>query len=358
VIGLKSHYRIGLDIGSHAVKMVIAEKGSHGHQRLVKALCYDLYSAGEKYDPDGPKKAIVVPLVLEMFQEVGIRPRRISHLATCLSGLNMATKELVTMQLPEEEMNSSVIAEARKHLPLDGSESMVDYQVLGEDQREVDKLRVLVAATTRRTFDTHIDMLREIELKPGVIDLEPLAAINSYINFNELPDQGVVVFLHLGARRTNLMIYGRKDMFFSRDLPVGGFTFTDDIMRTMNVPFAEAEEIKKSKGLNPAGNGAGQESSGSALSIKDKTPLEKLGDEVNRSLRYYVKETGQPQFVKLVLTGGCAENEELAESLASKFSIPAEAYDPFAHMEGNPEVKNRSQFAAAVGLAARAQAVL
>ncbi|MBU1919674.1 pilus assembly protein PilM, partial [bacterium] len=137
MFGLKSNLRVGLDIGSHAVKMVVAEKAGHGHQKLVKAIGRDIYSGKEKYDADGPKKAAVVPLILEMFQELGIRPRSISHLATCLSGSNMATKELRTLQLPEEEMNSSVIAEARKHLPLDGSESLVDYMMLGEDQREM-----------------------------------------------------------------------------------------------------------------------------------------------------------------------------------------------------------------------------
>jgi type IV pilus assembly protein PilM len=360
VLGLKSSLRVGLDIGSHAVKLVVAERGSHGHQKLVKALAQNIYSGKEKFDPDGPKKAAVVPLVLEMFQEAGLRPKRISHLATCLSGMNMATKELRTLQLPDEEMHSSVVAEARKHLPLDGSESMVDYMVLGEDQREVDKLRVLVAATTKRTFDAHVDVLRELELRAGVVDLEPLAAVNSYMGNKELPEEGVVVFLNLGARRTNLLILGRKDMFFSRDLPVGGYMFTEEIMRGKDITFGEAEEIKRTQGLS-SGNGAAQAPGGgggmSALALKDKSPLEKLGDEVNRSLRYYVKETGQAQFTKFVLFGGPAESDELSESIATKFNVSVEAYDPFTSMDGEPDVKNRSQFAAAVGLAQRAQAI-
>ena len=86
MLGLKSNLRVGLDIGSHAVKMVVAEKAGHGRQKLVKAISRDIYSGKEKYNPDGAKKAAVVPLILEMFQELGIRSRSISHLATCLSG--------------------------------------------------------------------------------------------------------------------------------------------------------------------------------------------------------------------------------------------------------------------------------
>ena len=142
---------------------------------------------------------------------------------------------------------------ARKHVPLDGSKSVVDYQILGEDPKEADKVRVLVAATTKRMFDAHVDILRETELKPGVIDLEPLAAANTYIGHTELPDDGVVVFLNIGAKRTNLLILGRKDMFFSRDLPVGGYNFTEEVMKKLNVKFAEAEEIKKTQGIKAAG---------------------------------------------------------------------------------------------------------
>jgi cell division ATPase FtsA len=57
------------------------------------------------------------------------------------------------------------------------------------------------------------------------------------------------------------------------------------------------------------------------------------------------------------LVGGVAESLELCDVLADKFSIEVRPYDPFAHVEGSSEVRNRYQFAAAVGLAARAQAI-
>jgi type IV pilus assembly protein PilM len=360
VIALKSSLRVGLDIGSHAIKMVIGEKGSHGRLRLVKALSRDMYTGADaKYDPDGPKKTLVVPLLLEMFQEAGVRPKRVAHLGSCIGGVNQAAKEIRTLQLSDEEMASSILQEARKHVPLDGSESVVDYQILGEDPKEPDKVRVLVAATTKRMFDAHVDMLREAELKPGVIDLEPLAAVNTYIGYTELPDDGVTVFLNIGARRTNLQLVSRKDMFFSRDLPVGGFNFTEEIMKKMNVKFNEAEEIKKSKGVSVAASKTSVDTAGgdSPFALAEKSALDKLGDEINRSLRYYVKETGQSFFNRIELVGGSAESAEIAQFLQTKFSIEVRPYDPFAQVDGSQDVRHRPQFAAAVGLAARAQGI-
>jgi type IV pilus assembly protein PilM len=356
VIALKSGLRVGLDIGSHAIKMVLAEKGSHGKLRLVKAISRDVYAGQDKFDLDGPKKTLVVPLLLEMFQEAGVRPKRVAHLGSCIGGSNQAAKEIRTLQMAGDEMASSILQEARKHVPLDGSESVVDYQILGEDPKEADKVRVLVAATTKRMFDAHVDILRETELKPGVIDLEPLAAANTFIAHTELPDDGVVVFLNIGAKRTNLLILSRKDMFFSRDLPVGGYNFTEEIMKKLNVKFNEAEEIKKTQGIT-AGGIKPTEPAGEGFALAEKSALDKLGDEINRSLRYYVKETGQSFVHRIEMVGGLAESAEIAASLHEKFHIEVRAFDPFVNVEGAQEVRHRSQFAAAVGLAARAQGI-
>lgn len=357
MFALKSGLRVGLDIGSHAIKLVVAEKGSHGKVKFVKALSRDIYAGQDRFDADGPKKTQVVPILLEMFQEVGVRPKRIAHLATCIGGLNQAAKEIRTIQLSNEEMASSILQEARKHVPLDGSESVVDYQILGEDPKEADKVRVVVAATTKRMFDAHVDILREAELKPGIIDLEPLASANSYIGVNELPDDGVVVFLNIGARRTNLLLLSRKDMFFSRDLPIGGYNFTEEIMKKLNVKFDEAEQVKKTQGMGV--KVAKTESAGGfeGLALAEKSAMEKLGDEINRSLRYYVKETGQSFFTHIEVVGGMAESREVMDFLASKFSIEVRAYDPFSYMEGVQEVRYRPQYAAAAGLATRAAAL-
>lgn len=358
MFALKSGLRVGLDIGSQAIKMVVTEKGGHGRLKLVKALSRDLYAGQEKFDLDGPKKTQVVPLLLEMFQEVGVRPKRVAHLASCIGGMNQAAKEIRTIQLSAEEMASSILQEARKHVPLDGSESVVDYQILGEDPKEADKVRVIVAATTKRMFDAHVDILRETELKPGIIDLEPLAAANSYIALDQLPDDGVVVFLNIGARRTNLLLLSRKDMFFSRDLPIGGYHFTEEIMKKLNVKFDEAEQIKKTQGLGVKPAVKSADSGGiEGLSLAEKSAMEKLGEEVNRSLRYYVKETGQSFFTHMELVGGMADCREIIDYLAGKFSIEVRPYDPFAVMESVHDVRYRPQYAAAVGLVARAAAL-
>lgn len=353
MFGFGNKLRVGLDLGSHSIKLAAVEKVGPRF-RLVKWKCNELYTGGDRYDPEGPKKSVAVPQLMRMLNELGLVPKRIKRLASCIGGLQVAVKEISTIIQTEAEMASSLLLEARKHIPLDGSDTVVDYQIMGDDVQDSDKVKILLVATTRKNYETHQDFLREIELKPGLIDVESLATLNAYIINSQMPDEGVPIFMHLGARRTILSVFGRRDMFFTRDLPIGGQTFTDELMNNYGIDYEEAETVKKEQGMEPS-LPKKQAQNGSSLSLAEKSTFEKLGDEINRSLRFYVKESGQSVFTHFVLTGGSAMLPGLDTYLNNKFNLPIELFNPFNQLESRVaiETDNPYQMATAVGLAIR-----
>ena len=352
MFGFKSNLRVGLDVGSHSVKVVLLERAG-SKQRLVDFRVRELYTGEDSYSPDGPRNAQVVPLLLEIFYDLGISPKRIKYLASSVGGHTTSAKEISSLQMTEEEMASALLLEARKHLPLDGSETVVDYMVVGDDPRDSDKVRVLLTATTKKTFEAHLDLLREVELTPGIIDLEQLAALNSYMLFNELPDDGVVAFMNVGCKKTTLVVLGRKDQFFTRDLPVAGMHFTNELIRALGVKYPEAEQQKKAQGLKTEG-AAAPVAEGGGLKLAEKPAIEKFGDELNRSLRFYVKETNQGMFSRFVLAGGSAMLPELKTYLGDRFNVPVDIHNPFAQIDlAGKDVPNPPQMSAAIGLALR-----
>lgn len=353
MFGLKSNLRVGLDIGTQSIKLAAVEKVGPRF-RLVKWKVQNLYDNESSYDPEGPKKSVAVPALMSMMTELQIVPKRIKRLASSVGGQQVAAKELSSVLQTEAEMASSILLEARKHIPLDGSETVVDYQLLGDDVNDTDKVRVLLVATTKKLYENHQDYLREIDLKPGIIDVEPLAVLNSYMIASQLPDNGVVIFLNVGAKKTNLSVFSRKDQFFTRELQVGGWNFTQELVKNYGLDVEEAERVKKSQGMQPdLPQRVGGESA--SLAVSEKTSLEKLGDEINRSLRYYVKETGQSVFTHIVLTGGSAMMPGLDVYLNNKFNLPIELYNPFNQLESRAPIQadNPYQMATAIGLAIR-----
>ncbi|MCX6640670.1 MAG: type IV pilus assembly protein PilM [bacterium] len=355
MIKIGKEQRVGLDIGTHSIKVVVLEKTGSNY-RLVNSAILPIYSPGEIFDPDGPKKPVVVPRLINAFAQLNLSPRRVKHIASCIGGQAVAAKEIKSIQMTDEEMDSSLLLEARKHLPLDGSETIVDYQVLGDDPNESDKIRVLLVAATRKHFQTHLEMMRDIELKPGIVDIDQLAMLNAYTAYNDLPDEGLLLFLNLGCKKTSLSVLARKSLFFTRDIPIAGFAFTQDIMKRYGLSWDEAEKVKATQGLTPDLPiiSTGEEIGG--LALADKSVMERLGDEINRSLRYYVKETGQSYFNGILMTGGSAFLPGLNKYLEKKFNLPVTLFNPFAALEtGGKEIAEGAQLAVAVGLAIRAE---
>jgi len=178
--------------------------------------------------------------------------------------------------------------------------------------------------------------------------------INSYTIGTPLPDEGLMLLLNMGARGTNFIVTGRKGRVFNRDIPIGGYHFSADLAKKQSINFDEAEQRKRSEGVE-AFHGASAAGGESALALQMRTVLEDFLDEIRRTLRYYVKESGQSDFEHVKLCGGSARLKGLDALIAEKFNLSVEAWDPLADLEGSDTVNGGSgpQYAQCVGQALR-----
>lgn len=347
--GGSSNQTLGLDIGTHSIKAVLCET-HHKTPRILKAGVREI--RGETaYEPKKLRKAETLLTLKELMSDLRINPAKVKTLVSALGGPATSLKEIVSVRMSEEELASSLIFEARKHLPLDDSDTIIDHQSLGEDPEDPQKTRILLVATTRKMYGWHEAILKEAGFKPGVVDLEPLALLNSYNMTQELPDQGLVLYLSLGARGTQFIVAGHQARLFYREIPIGGYHFTEDLAKQQGISFDEAETRKCRQGVeafHPGGDGASP-----ALALQQRTVLEDFLDEVRRTLRFYAKETGKSDFTQVCLTGGGAAMPGFAGLLAEKFNMPVEVWDPLSGLEGAPAGARGPQFAHCVGLALR-----
>ncbi|MDP2361234.1 MAG: type IV pilus assembly protein PilM [bacterium] len=348
--GGQSNQTLGLDIGTHSIKAVLCEF-HHKTPRVVKAGVREIRGEAP-YEPKKLRKSETLLTLRELMGDLRINPGKVKSLVTSLGGPATSMKEIVSVRMTEEELASSLIFEARKHLPLDDSDTIIDHQTLGEDPEDPQKTRILLVATTRKMYGWHEGILREAGFKPGVVDLEPLAVLNSFAQNAQLPDQGMLLFLNLGARGTQFIITGRQTKVFYREIPLGGWHLSEDLARQKSLPIEEAEERKRKNGVAAfhGGNGDGS----SALALQQRTVLEDFLDEIRRTLRFYAKESGKNDFGKVLLTGGGAAMPGLPELLTEKFNLPVEAWNPLAELEGAENLPLQGpQFAQCVGLAMR-----
>ena len=219
---------LGLDIGRQFVKMVTVNETKDGYkvldagQRLVP-------EPNRAFDPDKVDRYHWVMAVKELLRQQGMNPRRVKSVISGISGASASVKQITTMEMPADELASAMTFEARKHIPMDGTDGVIDYQIFGSNEREVDKIDVGLVACTKGVLSSHMDLLKECGLKPGIVDVDPIAITNAFTCIKDMPEDGSVVILDIGSISSTLIVWGQGQQYFTRDLPIGGHNFVKEI---------------------------------------------------------------------------------------------------------------------------------
>lgn len=346
----KSFY--GLDIGSFAVKMVEVENDV-GRYKLKGYSIVEIYGKGEEYDAESVSYSRQVEALRNCFKQMKINPRRVKNLNCSMGGTGVAVKQIRSIPLAVEELESSLSFEARKHLPLDDTDAILDFQIL-DGGTDSSQMEILLVATTKKEFEYKIKLLRELGVKPRIIDAESTALVNSYLIARGKPvGEGALVFLDIGARFSSLTIFADSSILFSREIPIGGHKLTEDIRTIHDLDYQDAENLKKERGMGAFL----AQSSDSAASIRvaRRMAVDGLIDEIKRSLRYYSKETGVREFDKILISGGAAAMPNFNSHLAQALSMNVELYNPCEMFTVPPGFSDgiAAQLATACGLALR-----
>ena len=345
---------LGLDIGRQYVKMVAMNKTKDGY-KLIDAGQRLVPEPNQAFDPDKIDTHHWVMAIKELLRQQGLNPKKIKILATGISGASASVMQITTMDMPTEELVSAMTFEARKHIPMDGTDAVIDYQILGSNDKEVDKIDVGLVACTKGVLNAHIDLLKECGLKPGVIDVDPIAVTNTFTFLKDIPEDGLAVLLDIGALSSSLIVWGSGQQYFTRDLPIGGHHFVREVVERKEINYTEAQDLLYKEGVSTVLKSDSADKQ-SGLSVAERSVFDNLIEDIRRSLRFYAKQTGQSFFLKILLTGGAAETPGLTKLINSKLDIDCDILNPFDGVEGadSLSVDNPSQYVLAMGLSLRA----
>ncbi len=347
---------IGIDIGRYQIKIVQIQKTPKGYT-LQNFGMEPVFDRAKGYDPERLDEATIIAAAVRLMTRMKISPRRVKTLTTGLSNQQSSIRQMKMMNTDdEEELSSALQFEARKHIPMDGTDALMDYQILGEDTKEMDKLNVLLVASTQRNLENHLKMIKNFGLRPGIVDSEAIAMANSYVIEHGLPEDGANVFLNIGAVSSTLVVWGRQAPFFTRDIQIGGHHFTKELVEKLEIGYTEAEAVKCDPEFNELSQKlAGTEQKDFTVSVAEHTIYDNLVDEIRRSLRFYIKESNESYFHKILLVGASTSIKELDTFISSRLNVPAEVYNPMAqlHHDMHGDIKDHGAYAVAIGYAMR-----
>ena len=347
---------LGLDIGKYSIKIVelSSENGNIEVKNLgVKPVFEDI----NKFNLDKISKSQLEASIQDLTKELGINPKKIKNIISSLPGSLVDIREISTLDMPDEELAISLELEAKKHIPLDGTDAIIDYHHMGVNNTEIDKINVLLASTTKNIIKEHAELIKNSGFKPNIFDSDPIALANAYKYNNELPEEGADVILNIGNSATTLIAWGKNCPFFTRTIDISGNFFTNEIMRKFKVDYKTAEGMKFKKGVDVFSEekkGLGEVSAeNTGISIEHKTPFNDFAEDIKRTLRFYIKNNSQAYFNKFFITGGSSSLPGLNNFIASTLNVDVEVLNPLKNINNSDSIDNINQFSTAIGLAIR-----
>jgi type IV pilus assembly protein PilM len=317
----KKQSLVGLDIGSHSVKVVELEAQSNKQHRLINwGISQPLAEAivdGEIMD-----RQLVTDAISNLLESRGIRNRNV---VAAVSGRAVIVKKITMNKLSAEDAQQAIYWEAEQHVPYDINDVSLDFEILGNAPNDPQQMQVLLVAAKKDMVVSFSDLIREAGLSPIIVDVDSFAAQNAIEANYDLAPEEVVAILNVGSEMTNINIVQAGVPYFTKDLQVGGSTFTEAVQRKFNLSQAEAAAAVR-----------GESGPGLEVTPVIEQSCEGIATALDRA-QAYLRTAGEAGAISRILVcGGSALTPGVTDFLNHRFHVPAEVVNPLARIQYDP----------------------
>jgi len=305
---------IGLDIGSHAVKICELAETGNGYQLVALGsalLPPDSLEDGALQDP-----AAVGKVISSLINNLKIKNKKV---AISISGYSVIVKKINLAVMTEEDLEKHIESEAEQYIPFDIEDVYLDFQDLKTNTATEARTDVMLVAAKRDVVDGYLNMLRAAGLQPVVVDVDAFALENAFeANFGMRDN---VALVDIGASKMNINIISHGASILARDVVLGSRQLTEQIENLFGVGFAEAEALKTGETL--------AKDKQAELEVLFANTCSQWVTEVKRAIDFYYSNHPDETISKIVLSGGGAKIQGLTEFFEKETDIPVEIFNPF-----------------------------
>ena len=135
-----------LDIGKFSIKMAVLEQVDD-IVKIVNLEKINIVEDLDTYDIEKLSKSQISASIQDLSNSLNIKSKKVKNLISSLSGSVVDTRQVSILDMPDNELLQALELEAKKHVPLDGTEAIIDYHHIGKDPHELDKINLLLTTT-------------------------------------------------------------------------------------------------------------------------------------------------------------------------------------------------------------------
>jgi len=218
VFGRSGSGTVGLDIGSHSIKVVqLASSG-----KAVSMLSYAIreLSPGTIVDGEIVNREHLIDTVRDVVRQAGIKAGS-KYIHSAVSGRSVIVRRIPMEKMSEEEARQAIQWEAEQHIPFRIDEVSLDFKIINPELSP-GQMEVLLVAAKKEVVDLHRGILQGAGLKPATVELEQFSLQRAYQHAYRPSEEECVTILNIGAEVTNMVVVKDGLPSFNRDLSIGG----------------------------------------------------------------------------------------------------------------------------------------
>jgi len=322
----KKNQLVGVDIGSHSIKVAEIEESKHG--MILKN--FGMIGLPQEAIVEGSIKEmeIVSAALRNLLKNLRIKNKNI---ATSVSGYSVIVKKITIPRKEEVALERSIQNEAEQYIPFDINDVNLDFQILPseiKDEKEEEKeelMDVLLVAAKKDIVEEYISLFHLTELTPIVLDIDAFALQNAF-EISNFEQSGCHAIVHIGAQQLTINVVRDGVSIFTRDSSYGGSQITSEMQKRLEVSYEEAEKIKL---------GAIPMELDHRPIIEDifSSVITKWAQEIKRALDFVATTFVDIKVDNILLSGGSSLIPGFSKYLGLETGLPIEMLNPFSNLE-------------------------
>ncbi|MEQ1736714.1 MAG: type IV pilus assembly protein PilM [Rhodoglobus sp.] len=308
---------VGLDIGDGVLRAAEVKDPARARPTVVKyhevPIPHGAVSKGEVIDREA-----VVAGIRQLWSQGRFHTKDV---VLGMGNHRILARDHVVRAQPIDRIREQLPFQVQDLLPVPVNDALLDFYPVSTEQTEQGPMvHGLLVAAIREAVLGNVEAAEAAGLHVAEVDLIPFALTRLLLG----SQSGMTALVDIGASTTYVVLAANGVPHFMRVIPSGGRDITDALVAAHDVPFGEAERIKRAIGIQT--RPLTPEAQPLAATLGSAT--HELLMSVRNTISYFVTARPNTPVQRVVLSGGGGDMPGIREAFAELTRLPVNTADP------------------------------
>ncbi|MCK5876729.1 MAG: type IV pilus assembly protein PilM [Candidatus Marithrix sp.] len=332
LLSLKPDPLMGIDICTTAIKLIELSKVGKGY----KVESYGIELLPEAMVED--KKIVDADAADSIGKSIEVLLKRAKPKSQFVAiAMSEVITKIITMDnIPDTEIKDLIKEDPATYLGQDIEDIELDFQVLGPNEQEPERVDVLLAACMSEALEVYTTVLELAKLTPKVIDVDKYALERAFImiaeNDPDINEGEVIALIEVGATTAIIKVLGENNkIIYTHEEMFGGKQLIEQIQSNYGLTFDEAHLGTRNGGLPDS------------YETDVLEPFrEEMAEQISIMVQAYYSQSTYGKLSHILISGGCASIPDIVKHVETKVGGHVSIANPLASMSSASRVSKKA----------------